>query len=801
MKKRFMLFVIFLSFFVLVSCNKASNDSIDTTNDIIKPNGDIDFESKTFTVLDESDNVKNLDEAKMFGLYLLSNMPKESVESRNNKMISNKSANFDDFVDNIRNNTEDDANIVKLRKTFNDNDDNVYSFIFSDESTYDLLIPNSKSEYTFNEIESIERLNHKNFKIKFYDNKTYVFDINDTNLTITISTNYTWVINGYDTGIPIIVNNKYVTVSFDTGVDKLYVSRQIIEKNQKAKEPKINTRAGYEFLGWYNKNKKWDFNDIINKSIKLTAKWKKVADVTEEATTGLVFIYNADTDSYICDGFEEKSYYTDGANVDLPKEVIIPSTYNGKPVTEIGDGAFETYLKNSLEYVYLPDTITKIGSKAFYACSCVKSITIPSSVKSIENDSFMMCLEMVEFINLSNVNVTKDFFDADGNRVLDGESDFINIKTTEESDISIFDDGYQFYTYNNKDYLLGKLDDDPNLVLPSNGPTRYTYSIARRAFYTETRESVIFPDCVTSIGKSAFASNSLTEVILPDSVIKLNTKAFNGNKTIINVELPESLIFIDSYAFSGSSITNITIPSSVEEIAYNAFNNCPKIQTVTNLSKLNIVPGEFTNGKVALYAGTVITSNGEVLQNQNPYYNVTFTPNAAKENYYDQYDFNTYNFDAKFYPEVVTSNDPDIVKAGYSTNDYVYDDNFIISPKTKFKSFVTRCCNTYYYSCLIVGENGNHYDYGSLRIKVTKKSQLVVIASNDSSRIDLRHLALYDNNLNKIEEIPLEEELVLRAFKTVLEPGEYSLCSSDTSIRLFFAALDSNLDMEYPTEP
>ena len=799
MKKRISFFIILVLFsFILASCKNNTNNTNDT-NTSINPGGEnIEFETKTFNVLD-NDEVKNLDQVKMFGLYLLSNMLKQdNSETRNNKMV-NKPSNFDEFVNDIRNDTEEDASIVKLRKTFDENDANVYSFIFSDESTYDLTIPNSKSEYTFNEIESIERLNHKNFKIKFYDGKTYVFDIFDVSLSITISSNYTWVINGYDTQIPVIVTNKYITVSFDTGVDKLYVSRQIIEKNQKAKEPKINARDGYEFLGWYNKNKKWDFNDTVNKSMKLTAKWNKVSDVTEEATPGLVFIYNSETDSYICDGFEDKTYYYDSPNTNLPKEAIIPSTYNGKPVTEIGDGAFETYLKNSLSYVYLPDTITKIGKKAFYSCSTLKSITIPSSVTSIEKDSFLMCLELVEFINLSKVNVTEDFFDDDGSRILDGDTDFINIKTSGESDISIFDDGYQFYTYNNKDYLLGKLDDDPDLVLPSNGPTRYTYSVARRAFYSETRESIIIPDCVTSIGKSAFVSDLFTEVTLPNSIVKINTKAFYSMKTLTSVNLPDTLKLIDEYAFSNVGLTSITIPSNVEEIAYNAFWNCTSIKTVTNLSELNIIPGEYTNGKVALYANTVTTSDGQVLENQNPYYNVSINPNASKENYYNQYDFENYNFDASFDPWNVVSKNPDIVKVGELTNDYVYSDIFTVTSNTKFKNKYVECCNTYYNSYLSVCDSS--YGLGSLKIKVEKKSQLVVIASIDSSIIDLRHLALYDNNLNKIEEIPLEEKLVLRAFKTVLEPGEYSIRSSDKKVRLFFAALDSNLDMVYPTEP
>lgn len=94
------------------------------------------------------------------------------------------------------------------------------------------------------------------------------------------------------------------------------------------------------------------------------------------------------------------------------RSITIPSRYNGLPVTEIGENAFENcnalqkisipesittigpsafdccYMLNN---VYLPNTITSIGKEAFFRCMSLENIIIPSSVVSIEDDTFAYC--------------------------------------------------------------------------------------------------------------------------------------------------------------------------------------------------------------------------------------------------------------------------------------------------------------------------------------------------------------------------------------------------------------------------
>ena len=74
--------------------------------------------------------------------------------------------------------------------------------------------------------------------------------------------------------------------------------------------------------------------------------------------------------------------------------VVIPSEYNGYPVSTILDNAFK---ENSIvNTIIIPDSVTSIGSSAFYRCSKLTSITIPNGVTILESGLFQDCYNLLE---------------------------------------------------------------------------------------------------------------------------------------------------------------------------------------------------------------------------------------------------------------------------------------------------------------------------------------------------------------------------------------------------------------------
>jgi hypothetical protein len=106
-------------------------------------------------------------------------------------------------------------------------------------------------------------------------------------------------------------------------------------------------------------------------------------------TDGLVFTLNNAGTAYSVNGYNGSS-----------TDVVIPATYEGLPVTNIGDAAFSY---GTLMSVTIPDSVTSIGVSAFYGCSSLTSVTIPDSVTNISHYAFHYCSSLTS-VTFENTN-------------------------------------------------------------------------------------------------------------------------------------------------------------------------------------------------------------------------------------------------------------------------------------------------------------------------------------------------------------------------------------------------------------
>ena len=294
--------------------------------------------------------------------------------------------------------------------------------------------------------------------------------------------------------------------------------------------------------------------------------------------------------------------------VETRDRVIIPSTYNGKPVTTIGERAFQyckymtqvvipdsitticdyafsyshiesfTFSENiktvgdyafestRLTAVTIPYTITNFGSYVFESCFSLRSATIAEGFESTGHATFMYCKNLTE-LNLPNSVKTI------GNRSLAG-SGFVD------------------------------------LVIPNTIET-----IEMDAFLgTESLKSVVVPNSVKTIGDTAFGGcRNLETVSIANSVTEIGPCAFSSCFNLKTITLSNEIKTIGSYFFHECDIMkSIIIPNKVETIGWRAFEKCRKLETVIMpISVKNIDVAAFNECFVLnlYYLGTSIDWN------------------------------------------------------------------------------------------------------------------------------------------------------------------------------------------------
>ena len=295
-----------------------------------------------------------------------------------------------------------------------------------------------------------------------------------------------------------------------------------------------------------------------------------------------------------------KSYSVIGIGTCKDKDIIIPSKYNGLPVTKIGEYAFGNC--SSLKSVVIPDGLLSIGCSAFhncisltsinipngilnidigvfYGCSSLKSISIPNSVTKISSQAFYNCSA------LTNVNI------PDSVEIIDSDSfgfctSITNITIPNNVTRIIANpfsgcSALKYNVYDNGYYLGNK-----------NNP----YLVFVKAKNTDIISCTVHKNTKFILGSAFSFCNKITSIDIPDGIISIGDGAFqfwvlsttspntNGvyneydNGYYLGNNNNPYLVFVKPK--NNTDVTSCTIHKNTKLIYGYAFMNSPSINSI-----------------------------------------------------------------------------------------------------------------------------------------------------------------------------------------------------------------------------
>ena len=288
------------------------------------------------------------------------------------------------------------------------------------------------------------------------------------------------------------------------------------------------------------------------------------------------------------------------------KNTEIKSLTISNGVTRIGDRAFNACTR--LTSVMIPDSVVSIGDRAFYDCHSLMSVTIPDSVTSIESYAFAYCNTLTSAMIPDNVT-------SIGHGLFSGCSSLNSIQVGENNPNYFSDDSGALYErryYNSTYDSSGSQSEYCNelkyilLQYPSaNEQTAYhvideTIQIESYAFdYTKYLEEVVVPKDVRYCWNSSFFRCDGLQRIIVDGeneyfasdefgclYNKEKTKLIRyptGNKRV-SFEIPAYVKEIGSYAFYDCQfLYKVIIPGTMDRIHNQSFYKCTSIRELVVL--------------------------------------------------------------------------------------------------------------------------------------------------------------------------------------------------------------------------
>ena len=304
---------------------------------------------------------------------------------------------------------------------------------------------------------------------------------------------------------------------------------------------------------------------------------------------------------------------------------IVPSELNGTPVTELGYTAF---MQASIEEAVIPESVTKIGDHAFWACENLKSVTILSSDAEIEMNPFCICPKLERFVvspdnpvyaTIDGVLFNKvekklicypagrpdESYEIPQGIEIIGQGAFHGSQLKEikiPDSVRCFEEqvfnscsllemvnlpdkltnikSNPFYNCNSQ---LKVVLSEKNPVLSFDGQflTDTDTNTLISCFYAKKDEPLIIPDQIEEISSLSCAQMPMIAIQFPDGLQRIKSSAFSHCENLESVTIPNSVTEIEPSVFRDcDSLKEAFLPDSLKAIGSYAFANCPSLEKV-----------------------------------------------------------------------------------------------------------------------------------------------------------------------------------------------------------------------------
>ncbi len=239
---------------------------------------------------------------------------------------------------------------------------------------------------------------------------------------------------------------------------------------------------------------------------------------------------------------DQKNAYTLSGGRCTDEHVTVPPTYNGLPVTALGDEAFR--YEREIKSLQLPDSIKYIGDHAFAESTSIEKVIFPREAEFGKN-TFYKC-ERLRSVVLP--------------------------EKTEKLSYQMFS-GCKNLTEITLPDGLKKIGD-------------YAFSECTSLI------SVNIPDTVNEIGSSAFSQTMIRKIRIPHNVKEVGNHAFFDCDKLESVELSEGIEVLKDAVFHGCiSIKEITLPSSLKELdGQDTFSDCTSLERMVLPPSVKKIP-------------------------------------------------------------------------------------------------------------------------------------------------------------------------------------------------------------------